>query len=195
MIAELHKAFSIKTIEPVPRVSSQVVVVGAPFSGRTTLGKKIAAHYNFVYISTAFLIAEEIRRDSIHGRKIRSQFTCNELIDDFLIEKLIEERIAKKDCCMQGFVIEGYPKNPQQFDNIKNMKLSPTMIVAIDAPKPLSASRNKADPAHFETRYSNWSSLASHLRASKERIFWVDAGLSIGNLYEEVIHEFEKQFT
>ena len=51
--------------------------MGAPFSGRTTLGKKIAEHYNFVYISTSFLIAEEIRRDTIHGRKIKTQFINN----------------------------------------------------------------------------------------------------------------------
>jgi len=35
---------------------------------------------------------------------------------------------------MQGFVIEGYPKNKEQYDNIKSMKLNPTMIVAIDTP-------------------------------------------------------------
>lgn len=98
-----------------PRVSSQIIIMGAPFSGRTALGKKIAEHYNFVYISTSFLLAEEIRRDTIHGRKIKSQFLNNELIDNFLIEKLIEERTAKKDCKMQGFVLEGYPKNREQF--------------------------------------------------------------------------------
>jgi len=73
----MQKAFSIKTIEPVPRVTSQIIIMGAPFSGRTTLGKKIANHYNFIYISTSFLIAEEIRKDTIHGRKIKSQFINN----------------------------------------------------------------------------------------------------------------------
>ena len=38
----------------------------------------------------------------------------NELIDNFLMEKLIEERISKKDCKMQGFVLEGYPKTKDQ---------------------------------------------------------------------------------
>lgn len=43
---------------------------------------------------------------------------------------------------MQGFVLEGYPKNQQQFDNLRNMKLSPTMIVAIDAPLELISTRS-----------------------------------------------------
>ena len=58
----------------------------------------------------------------------------NELIDNFLMEKLSEERISKKDCKMQGFVLEGYPKTKEQFDNIKNMKLNLTLTVAIDTP-------------------------------------------------------------
>lgn len=117
-----------------PRVSSQVVVVGAPFSGRTALGKRLAEHYGFVYISTSELIAEEVRRDTVHGRRVRAQFQQRQLVDDFLVEKLIEERTSRKDCRMQGFVLEGYPKNQAQMENLKNMKLSPTLIVALDAP-------------------------------------------------------------
>ena len=33
------------------------------------------------------------------------------MIDNFTIEKLIEERISKIDCQMQGYVLEGYPKS------------------------------------------------------------------------------------
>jgi adenylate kinase len=88
-----------------------------------------------IYISTSFLIAEEIRKDTIHGRKIKSQYLNSEMIDSFLLEKLIEDRVSKKDCKLQGFVLEGYPKNKDQFENIKNLKLNPTLIVAIDASK------------------------------------------------------------
>lgn len=74
----------------------------------------IADRYKLVYISTSFLLAEEIRKDTIHGRKIKTQYINNQLIDSFLIEKLIEERITKKDCRIQGFVLEGYPKTKEQ---------------------------------------------------------------------------------
>jgi hypothetical protein len=40
-----------------PRKNTRIIVVGAPFSGRTTLGKKIAAKYNLIYVSTAVLIS------------------------------------------------------------------------------------------------------------------------------------------
>lgn len=80
-------------------------MVGSPYSGRTTLGKSIASKYNLIYISTAVLIAEEIRRGTVTGRKIKEKYAANEIIDNFTVEKLLEERISKKDCEMQGYVI------------------------------------------------------------------------------------------
>lgn len=168
--------------------------MGAPFSGRTTLGKKIAHHYQLVYISTSFLIAEEIRKDTIHGRKIKAQYINNQLIDSFLIEKLIEERIAKKDCRMQGFVLEGYPKTKEQLDNIKNMKINLTMLVGIDAPKELSERRCNIPTEKLAARYEKWQAIRENLKESKEPIFWVDPNLDISNACEEVTHELEKQF-
>ena len=54
-----------------PRKNTQVLILGAPKSGRTTLGKRIAEKYNLTYVSTAILIAEEIRKDTVTGRKIK----------------------------------------------------------------------------------------------------------------------------
>ena len=126
--------------------------MGAPYSGRTTLGKKLANHYGFIYVSTSFLIAEEIRKESIHGKKIKEQYLRGEQVDNFLIEKLIDERISQKDCRMMGFVLEGYPKNQSQMDNIKHMRLNPTLFVAIDTPRAISEQRAACEPDRFATR-------------------------------------------
>lgn len=134
---QLKKALNTYIIQSAPRSVSQIIIVGAPFSGRTSLGKRLAQHYNLIYISTSQLIAEEVRRDTIHGRKVKNDFLNNVPVDNFLIEKLIEQRILKKDCRMQGFILEGYPKTKEQLDNIKNMKLDPTMVIAIDTTKQL----------------------------------------------------------
>ena len=100
------------------------------------------------------------------------------------MEKLIEERISKKDCRMQGFVLEGYPKNKEQFDNIINMKLNPTLTVAIDTPIEVSEKRCDLDPKKFSKRYQNWKDIEEPLKESKERIFWIDPLLDLNNMYE-----------
>ncbi len=57
-----------------PRKGSQIIILGSPCSGRSTLACQIAKRYNMVYISTAALISGEIGRNSINGRKVRTSF-------------------------------------------------------------------------------------------------------------------------
>lgn len=54
------------------------------------------------------------------------------MIDDFTVEKLLEERISKRDCEMQGYVIEGYPKNKAQLENLKNLHINPNFIIGLN---------------------------------------------------------------
>ena len=42
---------------------------------------------------------------------------------------------------MQGFVMEGYPKTKQQWENIKNLRLCPNFIIGIDASEELVKNR------------------------------------------------------
>ena len=86
------------------------------------------------------------------GRKIKEKYTANETIDDFTIEKLIDERIFKKDCQMQGFVLEGYPKTRDQWENMKNLRLSPNFIIGIDASEELIVERLNEKPEDFSKR-------------------------------------------
>lgn len=78
---ELRRAFDIKTVSFTPRTCSHVLIIGAPHSGRTTLAKSFAKFYDLVYISTRTLISNEVRKDSIAGRKIKNSFLGHDLID------------------------------------------------------------------------------------------------------------------
>lgn len=54
--------------------------------------------------------------------------------------------------------------------------------------------RTKDDPEVVKARYAKWSTFAGFLRESKEKVFWANSTLNIANLYEDVVHEFEKRF-
>ena len=93
---------------------------------------------------------------------------------------------------MQGFVLEGYPKSPEQFDNLKNMKLDLTMIVAIDTPQEVSQKRSNCSADALTQRFNAWKALAEHLKEAKEPIYWPEPTLGINHLCQEVVHEIEK---
>jgi adenylate kinase len=42
---------------------------------------------------------------------------------------------------MQGFVLEGYPKTEEQYDNLKNLNIRPTLTVNIDLSEEQSLNR------------------------------------------------------
>jgi adenylate kinase family enzyme len=65
---------------------------------------------------------------------------------------------------MQGFVLEGYPKNRQQWDNIKNLRIHPNFIIGLDVPEEVVLERLQKDKDEtFSKRYEKWKSFKSSL--------------------------------
>ena len=84
-------------------------------------------------------------------------------MDDFTIEKLIDERISQKDCQMQGFVVEGYPKTTSQWENLKNMRVKPNFIIGIDTPEELLKERFP-ECKDLSSRYEKWANLKASIQ-------------------------------
>lgn len=61
---------------------------------------------------------------------------------------------------MQGYVIEGYPKNKDQLESLKNMHIYPNFIIGINPPEEILSSRLDENKHHdFESRYAKWLEL------------------------------------
>lgn len=65
--------------------------------------------------------------------KLVQEFTNREenIPDNILID-LIEERINKKDCQMQGFILDGFPNNLVQLQALNNLKIFPDTIYVLE---------------------------------------------------------------
>lgn len=57
---------------------------------------------------------------------------------------------------MQGFVLEGYPKNKEQLDNLISLHVSLDFLIAINAPAQVVKSRGsgKGNEATLNERYT-----------------------------------------
>jgi adenylate kinase family enzyme len=65
--------------------------------------------------------------------KLVQEFTNREenIPDNILID-LIEERINRKDCQMQGFILDGFPNNLVQLQALNNLKIFPDTIYVLE---------------------------------------------------------------
>jgi len=59
------------------------------------------------------------------------------LIEDNVMNGLIQNRLSQVDCQIQGFVLEGYPKTMGQIVSLKDLYISPNLVVLLEGGKPI----------------------------------------------------------
>ena len=80
-----------------------------------------------------------------------SSLEKNELVDDKIVLKLLEDRLYASDCMINGWVVTGFPKTHLQINFMENLnpEIKPSLIAIIDIdPKIIEekAKKIKYDP-------------------------------------------------
>lgn len=91
----------------------KLIIFGPQGSGKSTQAKIISSHFNLPHISTGNIFREEISRGSNLGNNIEEAINSGSLVDDNIVNDLIKNKIAEKDCA-NGYVLDGYPRNLAQ---------------------------------------------------------------------------------
>ncbi|MDD4776835.1 MAG: adenylate kinase [Fermentimonas sp.] len=90
-----------------------IVIFGAPGSGKGTQSKKLAEKYGFEHISTGDILRAEIEANTEFGQKADSYISKGHLIpDEVMIGKLDE--LMKKKNGIKGFIFDGFPRTLAQ---------------------------------------------------------------------------------
>ena len=91
-----------------------IVIFGAPGSGKGTQSELIAEKYQLVHLSTGDMLREEIARGTEVGKITDALISKGNLAPDDLIIQMIEQKINtyKKNC--NGFIFDGFPRTVAQ---------------------------------------------------------------------------------
>lgn len=90
-----------------------VVIFGAPGSGKGTQSELIIGKYGLKHISTGDLLRAEIRAQTELGKTAGSYISKGELVPDEVVIAMIEELI-KKYPDVKGFIFDGFPRTLAQ---------------------------------------------------------------------------------
>lgn len=90
-----------------------IVVLGAPCSGKGTQSLRIASFYNLSHISTGDIFREEIRNNTPVGHMVMSYINKGELVPDHIVLREIYRKATRKDG-RNGFVFDGFPRTLNQ---------------------------------------------------------------------------------
>ena len=97
-----------------------IIIFGPPGAGKGTQSSFIVKKYNLLQISTGKIFREEIKNNSKLGQKISTIINSGSLVADEIVNKLIEDIVSDKKY-QNKFIFDGYPRNLDQADNLKNV--------------------------------------------------------------------------
>ena len=114
-----------------------IVLLGAPGSGKGTVGKIIAEDLKLAHISTGDLFRENLKNETELGKEAKKYMDKGELVPDEVTIKMLKERLKENDV-ENGAVLDGFPRTGVQavsLDNmLKEMNAKVDMALNIDVP-------------------------------------------------------------
>ena len=127
-----------------PAPSINLILVGAPGSGKGTQAQRLVEKLGIPQISTGDMLRASVRQGTELGLAAKKFMDAGKLVPDDVIIGLIEERLKEADA-KKGFVLDGFPRTVAQAEALDRM-LAETgtridKVVVIEVPDELIVER------------------------------------------------------
>lgn len=98
-----------------------IVLFGAPGSGKGTQSAKLIDEYGLYHISTGELLRDHIKRDTPLGRTANEYISKGQLIPDELMIRILDDVLEKEASGKNGVVFDGFPRTIPQAEALKEL--------------------------------------------------------------------------
>lgn len=98
-----------------------LVVFGAPGSGKGTQSARLIDEYGLYHISTGELLRDHIARETELGKVANEYISKGHLIPDDLMIDILEHTLDSNPDTASGVIFDGFPRTIQQADALNEM--------------------------------------------------------------------------
>ena len=100
-----------------------IIIFGAPGSGKGTQSTLIKEKYNLLHLSTGELLREEIAADTELGRVADSYISKGQLVPDEMIVEILDKAIEEKEKRgnNNGIILDGFPRTVAQAEALEKL--------------------------------------------------------------------------
>ena len=99
-----------------------IVIFGAPGSGKGTQSDKIIENYHLFHISTGDVLRDNIRRGTELGQIAKGFIDQGKLVpDELIIDILAQVLDENKDKIQQGVIFDGFPRTIPQAEALEKL--------------------------------------------------------------------------
>lgn len=97
-----------------------IVLLGAPGAGKGTQAQLINEKLGLPHISSGDIFRENLKNQTELGKMADGYIQAGQLVPDEITIKMIKERLSQPDC-VNGAILDGFPRTPQQADALEKM--------------------------------------------------------------------------
>src|SRR4029077_13871259 len=98
----------------------QIVLMGAPGSGKGTQAQRLVEHFKIPQVSTGDLLRAAVERGTEYGLRAKAVMDSGALVNDEIVLGIIRERLAEADAA-RGCILDGFPRNIAQADALETL--------------------------------------------------------------------------
>jgi adenylate kinase len=99
-----------------------IVIFGAPGSGKGTQSDKLIEHYKLLHISTGDVLRDNIRRGTDLGKTAKGYIDQGQLVpDELIIDILAQVLDENKDKAGEGVIFDGFPRTIPQAEALEQL--------------------------------------------------------------------------
>lgn len=107
-----------------------IVIFGAPGSGKGTQSERLTEKYGLTHISTGDVLRKEIKSGSELGKIADSYISKGQLLPDELIVNILADTLDKSEI-VKGVIFDGFPRTIPQAEALKKMLAERGMDISI----------------------------------------------------------------
>jgi len=108
-----------------------IIIFGAPASGKGSLSELICKHYGLAHIATGDIYRKAVAENTELGKLVGPIMKEGRLVPDDITNDIFKKRLKQKDC-KNGMILDGYPRTLVQAnvcDKLINIDLVVELIV------------------------------------------------------------------
>ena len=99
-----------------------IVIFGAPGSGKGTQSDKLIEHYNLFHISTGDVLRDNIKRGTELGKTAKGYIDQGQLVpDELIIDILAQVLDENKNQATEGVIFDGFPRTIPQAEALEQL--------------------------------------------------------------------------
>src|ERR1043165_1784142 len=108
-----------------------LVMLGPPGAGKGTQARQLRRKWNIPHISTGAMLRDAVAAGTSLGKQVAAIMESGGLIDDELITRVVNERLAQADT-KPGFLLDGFPRTIPQAESLDRIIADRAPLIVID---------------------------------------------------------------